>query len=154
MNWKLWSFFYDWDYFIQEDFVKCLKELKKGFTFTIICATIFLLFQGYEYYWANFYISDGIQGTIFYALTGLHGFHVIIGTFLIVFTFIRLFLVITKMELIIAENKNKCKTIYNMELLQYIGHFPQIGLLATYWYWQFVDVVWCFLFIFLYLPLA
>jgi len=47
---------------------------------TITFATFFTLFQGYEYVNAPFHISDGVYGSTFYMLTGLHGFHVIVGT--------------------------------------------------------------------------
>jgi heme/copper-type cytochrome/quinol oxidase subunit 3 len=43
-----------------------------------------------EYLEAPFNISDSIYGTIFFSLTGLHGFHVIIGTIFIIVCFIRL----------------------------------------------------------------
>ena len=46
----------------------------------MILATIFTLFQVYEYLNAPFDLSDGIYGSTFYMLTGLHGFHVIVGT--------------------------------------------------------------------------
>jgi len=44
----------------------------------------------YEYYEASFDISDSIYGTTFYALTGLHGLHVVIGASFITICFIRL----------------------------------------------------------------
>jgi heme/copper-type cytochrome/quinol oxidase subunit 3 len=47
---------------------------------TLVFATLFTIFQGYEYINAPFHISDGIYGSTFYMLTGLHGMHVIVGT--------------------------------------------------------------------------
>ncbi len=108
-----------------------------GYVLTIIFALIFLLLQIYEFYWANFFITDGIQGSIFYALTGLHGFHVFIGTYLIITSFVNF----------IHRN-------HNLSITTQISQIPQLGFKFTYWYWQFVDIVWIFLFIFLYLPLA
>lgn len=51
-----------------------------GLLMTIMLSIIFLGLQGFEYANTNFYITDGRYGTIFFALTGLHGLHVIIGT--------------------------------------------------------------------------
>lgn len=40
----------------------------------------FTVVQGYEYYETPFTMADSVFGSIFYATTGLHGVHVIIGT--------------------------------------------------------------------------
>lgn len=97
-----------------------------GLLYTIVLAIIFTVFQGYEYVHAPFDISDGIYGSTFYMLTGLHGFHVIVGTILLLVSLYR--------------------TVVN--------HFTtqiHIGYESAAWYWHFVDVVWIFLFIAVYI---
>jgi cytochrome c oxidase subunit 3 len=68
---------------------------------------------------------QAIYGSTFFMATGFHGFHVIIGTtFLIVCLFRAM-----------------------------AGHFTptrHFGFEAAAWYWHFVDVVWLFLFICIY----
>lgn len=55
---------------------------------TILFGIFFILLQGYEYFYTGFAMNDGVYGSIFYMLTGFHGFHVIVGTvFLIVCAF-------------------------------------------------------------------
>ena len=82
-------------------------------------------FQAYEYIHAPFNFSGHIYGATFFMATGFHGAHVIIGT---------LFLTVC---------------LYRAS----IGHFKQdqhFGFEAAAWYWHFVDVVWLFLFISIY----
>lgn len=57
-----------------------LEEIQLSFLVTLGCAVLFLELQLFEYYAADFYLSDGIFGSVFYMLTGLHGFHVLLGT--------------------------------------------------------------------------
>ena len=52
---------------------------------------IFTALQYYEYSEAAFTMSDGVYGSAFYASTGLHGLHVIIG---IIFITIKVFLIL------------------------------------------------------------
>lgn len=92
---------------------------------TVALAAVFTGFQGYEYVHATFNISDGSYGSTFYMATGLHGFHVLVGT---------LFLLVC--------------------LVRHIKfHFTRshhIGFECAIWYWHFVDIVWIFLFITIY----
>ena len=46
-----------------------------GLFATIIYGTIFTFIQAYEYNVAPFSINDGIFGSLFFMLTGFHGFH-------------------------------------------------------------------------------
>lgn len=100
-------------------------EAINGLIVTIILATLFTLFQAYEYVNAPFNFSDGIYGTTFYSLTGLHGLHVIIGT---------LFLGVA---------------LYRMAH-HHFTRTSHVGFECAAWYWHFVDVVWIFLFLAVY----
>lgn len=97
-----------------------------GLGITIIFAIFFIGCQAYEYTHAAFSINDGTFGSIFYFLTGLHGFHVIVGT---------AFLIVCFFRLISAHFTST-------------NHF---GFEAAIWYWHFVDVVWIFVYIFVYI---
>lgn len=61
-----------------------------GTLVTIILAIIFTAFQAIEYHEATFSIADSIYGTVFFASTGLHGLHVIVGTLFILVAFFRI----------------------------------------------------------------
>ena len=102
-----------------------LKERLKSIIITIILGIYFTLLQYFEYKEASFTIADSIYGRIFFITTGFHGIHVIIGTLFIITSILRL-------------NYNQF-SIYH--------HF---GFEARSWYWHFVDVVWLFLYIFIY----
>lgn len=96
-----------------------------GLFITILLACEFTLWQIFEYYDSTFYITDGIYGSTFYLTTGFHGFHVFVGT---------IFLIVG------LGRMSEAHFIYN-------HHF---GFEAAIWYWHFVDVVWLFLYIFVY----
>lgn len=99
--------------------------LYEYFFYTLCLAFLFLFIQIYEYYTAAFTISDGIYGSIFYMLTGFHGFHVLVGACFILICYIR----------------------------SILGHFTtthHVGFECSSWYWHFVDVIWLFLFLFVY----
>jgi cytochrome c oxidase subunit 3 len=103
--------------------------LKAWLGLTVALGALFLIVQGYEYYHAyeqlGLTLGSGIYGSTFFVLTGFHGFHVTLGTFILLMQLVRAFR----------------------------GHFKaddQFGLEAASWYWHFVDVVWVCLFIFVY----
>jgi cytochrome c oxidase subunit 3 len=96
-----------------------------GLFVTILLAFIFTALQGYEYFEAPFTFADSIFGTTFYASTGLHGLHVIVGTIFLAVAFVR--------------------------IVQYhLTDSHHNGFEASILYWHFVDVVWLFLYIFVY----
>lgn len=51
-----------------------------GFALTLILAVVFTSLQAYEYATATFTMTDSVYGSAFYLGTGVHGFHVILGT--------------------------------------------------------------------------
>jgi len=63
------------------------KSLIEGYTYqaylsfiwTIYLAIFFISAQLYEYTINIITLQDGIYGSVFYMLTGFHGFHVIVG---------------------------------------------------------------------------
>lgn len=94
--------------------------------YTVILGIFFLMCQFFEYYTALFSIQDSSYGSVFYMLTGLHGFHVYIG--------------MTSLLGCYVSRLGAVSPIY--------GH--RITFDASIWYWHFVDVVWLFLFITVY----
>jgi cytochrome c oxidase subunit 3 len=66
------------------------KGTINGVIFTIILAIAFTGLQYFEYSEAGFTMSDGVYGSAFFASTGLHGLHVIVGTIFIVVALTRI----------------------------------------------------------------
>ena len=93
--------------------------------YTIVLGVFFLYFQGNEYYWGEFTITDSVFGSIFYSTTGLHGLHVLIGVIFLIISFIRLF----RDSVTDHHNLN-----YEFAIM----------------YWHLVDIIWIFVFIFYY----
>jgi cytochrome c oxidase subunit 3 len=102
------------------------KEAVKALALTVFLGVVFTGFQVYEYIHAPFLFKDGIFASAFYMATGFHGFHVFVGT---------IFLGVCLWR---AQK----------------GHFTpksHFGFEAAAWYWHFVDVVWLFLFVAIYI---
>ena len=107
---------------------------KIGLLLTVILGATFTAVQAYEYshiishdlfFGAAGAQNSGLYGSAFFMATGFHGFHVLIGT---------IFLTICLLRLMAGGFTPK-------------QHF---GFEAAAWYWHFVDVVWLFLFSFIY----
>jgi cytochrome c oxidase subunit 3 len=101
------------------------EGLKTGLWLTIALGALFSAIQAYEYAHAPFPFGENTYGSAFYMATGFHGFHVLVGT---------IFLIVC------------LKRAYNGDFTPR-QHF---GFEAAAWYWHFVDVVWLFLFIVVY----
>jgi len=97
-----------------------------GAAITILWGLLFTLLQYTEYKNTTFSFNDSVYGSIFYILTGFHGFHVILGTSLLIVSFYRLF-------------------CYHFFPTQHVGYECSI------WYWHFVDIVWIFLYFIIYI---
>ncbi len=109
------------------------KGATLGLLLTVLLGTLFTYVQfGVEYPEAGFAFGNSgevatanVYGASFFMATGFHGAHVIIGTIFLAVCLLRL----------ISGGFTPTK------------HF---GLEAAAWYWHFVDVVWLFLFTFVY----
>ena len=96
---------------------------------TVALGATFLGLQAYEYHHAytelGLTLGSGVYGSTFFMLTGFHGFHVTLGTIMLIVI------------------SGRCMK----------GHFKpesHFAFEAVSWYWHFVDVVWLGLFIFVY----
>ncbi|MGZ9811344.1 cytochrome c oxidase subunit 3 [Pseudoroseicyclus sp. H15] len=102
------------------------RDMKTGLWIAVLLGLLFTFFQIYEYSHAAFGFSGNIYGATFFMATGFHGFHVVIGTIFLAVCLFR----------------------------AYRGHFTpesHVGFEAAEWYWHFVDVVWLFLFLSIYI---
>lgn len=96
---------------------------------TLALGVVFLGGQVYEYYELlvveGFSLTSGVLGSAFYGLTGLHGLHVALGVLLIAIAFGR-------------------------SLRGEYGPGHDTAIRTTSLYWHFVDAVWIFLVVVLY----
>ena len=74
-----------------------------GLVATIIYGIIFTFVQTYEYNIAPFSINDGVFGSLFFMLTGFHGFHVILFFIFCKFNFF--------LEKLMKESKQNVKLL-------------------------------------------
>jgi cytochrome c oxidase subunit 3 len=104
-------------------------QLVFGLFLTVALGCLFLGLQAYEYHHAytemGLTLGAGAYGATFFMLTGFHGFHVTVGTIMLIVIFFR-----------------ALKGHFTPE-----HHFAFEG---VSWYWHFVDVVWLLLFVLVY----
>jgi cytochrome c oxidase subunit 3 len=104
--------------------------LNRAVAVTLVLGVIFLGIQLYDYYELitveHFGIDSGVYGTLFYTMTGFHGAHVLGG--------------VIGLAVILSRGV--------------AGQFTRrhhVAVEAVHYYWHFVDVVWVFLFLTLYI---
>jgi cytochrome c oxidase subunit 3 len=102
-----------------------MKSVKWGLLLTVLLGAFFTYLQVIEYQHAHFGFDKSLYGGAFFMATGFHGAHVVIGT---------LFLAVCLFR-VLAKNMTAEK---------------HLGFEFAAWYWHFVDVVWLFLFAFVY----
>ncbi|MFZ4607792.1 MAG: cytochrome c oxidase subunit 3 [Caulobacter sp.] len=109
------------------------KAAKIGLFLTLVLGVLFTSIQAFEYshilheklFYSEEAANAGLYGSSFFMATGFHGFHVLIGTIFLAVCFFRL-----------LGGGFTAKQHFGFE--------------AAAWYWHFVDVVWLFLFAFIY----
>nr|YP_009027756.1 cytochrome c oxidase subunit III [Bemisia afer]AHC02249.1 cytochrome oxidase subunit III [Bemisia afer] len=92
---------------------------------SIVTGGYFLSIQLYEYMNSTFSFCDSVFGNCFFILTGFHGIHVMIGLLFISVSYLRM------------VKKSFSPLFFH-------------GFEYSIWYWHFVDLVWLFLYMFLY----
>lgn len=100
-------------------------RLKLGLLGAVVLGSIFLGVQIYEYGEAAFGFQEGVYPSVFYMATGFHGFHVFVGV---------CFLAVCLLRSLRGDFTPR----------------QHVGFEAAAWYWHFVDVVWLFLFVWVY----
>nr|ALB38438.1 cytochrome c oxidase subunit III [Vespula germanica] len=93
--------------------------------YTIFLSLMFSTCQFYEYNQASFTIADSVFGSVFFITTGFHGLHVFIGTLFLLVCLIRM-------------------------MNNHFSSNHHIGYEAAIWYWHFVDIVWLFVYMWIY----
>ena len=105
---------------------KSRTEGLSGLLVTVSLGLVFLSLQIYEYCEGVVCMSDGIYGSLFYLITGFHGLHVLIGVVMLMVSLLRVW-----------YYEQTDRRHFNFEIAAV--------------YWHFVDVVWLFVYIFIYL---
>jgi len=115
-------------------FANAMTDLSLSTLLTISLGYMFLGFQINEYIWYSSFSLSTAFGSVFYLLTALHGLHVYVGILSFSFSYI----------LLTSSNFfYRYRTFY----FKYLNIYS----IFSIWYWHFVDVVWVFLFLVVYI---
>ncbi len=105
-----------------------LRRMQIGLALSFVLGAAFLVNLGLEYEELGFGVRDNAYASLFYAITGLHGFHVLVGL-----------LMNAVVQLKAATGRITAERHLTMAVFSL--------------YWHFVDVVWIAVFSSLYLSL-
>ena len=100
------------------------EGLKWGLILTVALGALFTVFQVYEYQHAAFGFSSLLYGATFFMATGFHAFMLLSARFL---------------------------AVCLLRALKPFSSQQHFGFEAAAWCWHFVDVVWLFLFVVIYI---
>jgi cytochrome c oxidase subunit 3 len=102
------------------------RGMNRFLAVSLLLGVVFLFLQVYDYTTLEFGINSGVYGSLFYALTGFHGAHVLGG--------------VIGISIVLLRGAS--------------GQFSarhHVAVEAVSIYWHFVDVVWIALFVVIYL---
>lgn len=97
----------------------------KWLRITAVLGIYFSVLQVLEYKFLSYTIMDSVFGSLFFLATGFHGLHVLIGSMMILVRILR-------------------HKLFHFSASQHVGFE------LTCWYWHFVDLIWLFLYLFIY----
>lgn len=92
---------------------------------TIFYGSLFLYVQYFEFNHSPFAICDSVYGSIFFFITGFHGFHVVVGMLALSACLVR-------------------------HLCYHFLQQSHLGMYLAAIYWHFVDIVWIFVYVIVY----
>lgn len=101
------------------------KNALYGFVYSTLLIALFVFCQVLEYSYSSFTISDGVYGSTFFSLTGLHGIHMVMLVIMLVVCSWR---------------------IYNYDFT----NTSHVGAETTILYLHVLDVIWLFIYIIVY----
>lgn len=101
------------------------KNALYGFAYSTFLIALFVFCQILEYSYSSFTISDGVYGSTFFSLTGLHGIHMVMLVIMLVVCTWR---------------------IYNYDFT----NTSHVGAETTILYLHVLDVIWLFIYIIVY----
>merc|ERR1711898_6448 len=115
----------------------CLEiSCSSGIFFSLISfilAWTFISLQIKEFRVMGLFINDSVYSSAFFFLTGLHFFHLVVGLFLL-FLFFWGCSLPSKNELLFFLRVSEVHLFYNLQIF----------------YWHFLEILWLFIFLFLY----